>query len=427
MLIKLTLKCKCGNLRNVTIILINNKMKKVLLLALFAIFAVSGVMAQETEQKPEKLRWQGHITNKFWDNWELGIGGGASLLDIATKPSAKEPGGFFQRIGWNANISATKWFAPIIGVRLQLDGGKYQNFSHDKATYGEGIYNTPYVFLHGDIMVNLSNWIGGYREDRVYYAVPYVGFGYYGTSFTKKSAGGLDNEYAATFGLLNKFRVCEQVDINLDLRGWLFRENALPTEIKPAGTYAISFVASVGASYRFNKRGWDVAHTQAEVDGYVAAIADLDNRLDDANNKLGDANNKIDDLNKENGRLKDDLANCLKAKEEAEKQIVAPETVVFFSIDKSNLTAYSKASLENYIATVKDAETKLVVTGYADKETGSAAINERISKARAESVRDYLVEKGIAEERIEVKWVGDTEQAFAKPHGAKINRCVVIR
>ena len=83
--------------------------------------------------------------------------------------------------------------------------------------------------------------------------------------------------------------------------------------------------------------------------------------------------------------------------------------------------------MDNYIATVKDAETKLVVTGYADKETGSAAVNDRISKARAEAVRDYLVEKGIAEDRIEVKWVGDTEQAFAKPHGAKINRCVVIR
>ena len=99
----------------------------------------------------------------------------------------------------------------------------------------------------------------------------------------------------------------------------------------------------------------------------------------------------------------------------------------FFSIDKSNISAYSKGTLDNYSATVKDAETKLVVTGYADKETGSAAVNDRISKARAEAVRDYLVEKGIAEDRIEVKWVGDTEQAFAKPHGAKINRCVVIR
>ena len=138
--------------------------------------------------------------------------------------------------------------------------------------------------------------------------------------------------------------------------------------------------ASVGVSYRFNKRNWDVAHTQAEVDGYVAAIADLDNRLGDANNKLSDANNKINDLNNENDRLKDDLANCLKAKEEAEKQIVTPETVVFFSIDKSNISAYSKATLDNYIATVKDAESKLVVTGYADKETGSAAVNDRISK-----------------------------------------------
>lgn len=423
----MTQKCECVSFDKSHNNLIYNKMKKVLLLALFAIFTVSGVMAQETTEKPEKLRWQGHITNKFWDNWEVGVGGGASFLDLATKPSAKEPGGFFQRLGWNANISATKWFAPIVGVRLQLDGGKFQNYSYNKPEYGDGCFNTPYVFLHGDLMVNLSNWIGGYREDRVYYAVPYAGFGFYSTSFTKKSVGSRNNEYAATFGLLNKFRVCEQIDINLDLRTWLSRQADLPVEFSKSGAYAFSFVASVGVSYRFNKRNWDVAHTQAEVDGYVAAIADLDNRLGDANNKLSDANNKINDLNNENDRLKDDLANCLKAKEEAEKQIVTPETVVFFSIDKSNISAYSKATLDNYIATVKDAETKLVVTGYADKETGSAAVNDRISKARAEAVRDYLVEKGIAEDRIEVKWVGDTEQAFAKPHGAKINRCVVIR
>ena len=30
----------------------------------------------------------------------------------------------------------------------------------------------PYIFTHMDFMVNLSNWIGGERDDRVYYAVP---------------------------------------------------------------------------------------------------------------------------------------------------------------------------------------------------------------------------------------------------------------
>ena len=46
---------------------------------------------------------------------------------------------------------------------------------------------------------------------------------------------------------------------------------------------------------------------------------------------------------------------------------------------------------------------KLVVNGYADSATGSAAVNQKISKARAEKVADELVKLGVAKENIVVK------------------------
>ena len=51
--------------------------------------------------------------------------------------------------------------------------------------------------------------------------------------------------------------------------------------------------------------------------------------------------------------------------------------------------------------------------GYADKNTGSAAYNKRLSVRRAEAVKKVIVDKyGIDTDRIDVLGVGDTEQLY---------------
>lgn len=399
-------------------------MKKSLLATLLVVCTLlsAGVTAQE--KNGEKLRWKGHQTNKFWDNWEISAGFGNSFLDVATEIGTGDPGDFLDRNSWNANFAVTKWFAPIIGMRIQLDGGQYQNYSDNPALYGNGLYQTPYVFVHTDIMLNLSNWIGGYREDRVYYIIPYAGFGYHASSFTDNSVGSYNGEFAVTGGLLNKFRVCKCLDIQLDLRTWLLAENSLLPQIRQGGSYAFAFSASVGVAYRFNKRNWSKAYSQEDVDGYLAAIGDLNNRLNDANNKLAAANKRIGDADAENARLKNDLNNCLKRP--VATQTVLPETSVFFNIGSAELTGYAKATLDQFAATVKDNDAEFTVTGYADKETGSAARNKQLSEERAQAVADYLIGKGIASSRIKTDGKGSTTVAFPdmKP---MIQRCVIIK
>ena len=51
-------------------------------------------------------------------------------------------------------------------MRLAAEGGKinYLNMANSKV-------NTSFLFLHPDMMINLSNWIGGYREWRAYSAI----------------------------------------------------------------------------------------------------------------------------------------------------------------------------------------------------------------------------------------------------------------
>lgn len=81
---------------------------------------------------------------------------------------------------------------------------------------------------------------------------------------------------------------------------------------------------------------------------------------------------------------------------------------VNFELDKASLTAGAKRSLDTVAAGLKGQPTmKLSVAGYTDS-TGSAAYNLNLSKRRAASARDYLIEQGIAGSRLQAEGFGET-------------------
>ena len=51
---------------------------------------------------------------------------------------------------------------------------------------------------------------------------------------------------------------------------------------------------------------------------------------------------------------------------------------------------------------------KVVVTGYADR-LGTAAHNDKLSQRRADAIRDFLVEQGVAPEKIEARARGSSD------------------
>ena len=389
-------------------------MKKILLSLCVAVLACAAVSAQETAT--EKPRWKGVETNKFWHNWEISVGGGIAHLDLNTRGG--EPGKVGANTGWNLNGALTKWFHPIVGARVQGELGKFKNVPFDGAT---NKVNTPYGYLHADAMLNLSNWIGGYREDRVYYAIPYLSFGYSATCFNRKDLHS-NGEFAAGIGLLNKFRVTEYLDIQLDLRTWLLPGSGVNEAVLTPGKYAPALVGSVGVAYRFNKRNWKAAVSEAEVDGYLQAIDGLKNDLKHANDNINTVNDKCAELEDENAKLKKTVAPAAKAA----ASVVNVETVVFFDKNVYEVSAFGQASLDKYIAAVKKADNKISVVGHADNTTGTKEYNVKISQKRAEAVKNYLVANGIDESRIEVKWEGCESLPFADGD-AEVNRCVVIK
>jgi outer membrane protein OmpA-like peptidoglycan-associated protein len=66
---------------------------------------------------------------------------------------------------------------------------------------------------------------------------------------------------------------------------------------------------------------------------------------------------------------------------------------------------------------------ELLLIGYADKQTGTDAVNQRVSAARAKAVKDFLVKSGVATERIDAEYKGATEQPFAENDKNRVVIC----
>jgi len=81
---------------------------------------------------------------------------------------------------------------------------------------------------------------------------------------------------------------------------------------------------------------------------------------------------------------------------------------VNFETSSARLTSASLPVLDRVADRLKaNADVRVEISGHTDS-TGTAAVNNQLSKARADSVRDYLVSKGIAASRLETKGYGSS-------------------
>lgn len=385
-------------------------MKKVLLSIALVAISASSVFAQENSA--EKLRWKGIMNNGFWSNWEISVGGGANYTAWNGIGSDQDATG---DMGWLVEGSVSKWFNPIVGARVQLIGGQL-NASDDNGL------KSNWIMPHADALLNISNWIGGYREDRVYYATLFAGFGANIVNVNNNAGAG----FAFDAGLINTFRVCKALDINLELKGILSAGRDMPRGIAAmADKYGQIYSATVGVTYRFNKRNWDKAYSQEEIDGYLAAIAALESGLADAHRNEGKLAERLaaqkaatDQALKDNEALKAELAK--------RKNSVVSASAIFFNFDSAKLLDRAKASMQILQEVINAAPKSQVFTivGHADAKTGSAEYNQKLSERRAKAVYDYLVEQGVNADQLTWKGVGSTQNIFPV-NGT--NRVVIVK
>ena len=349
-------------------------------------------------------------TNRFFDNWFLSFGGGAQVLfdDYGNDLDFKK------RISPTFNVAIGKWFTPGLGLRLQLSGIQAKSAARsDNAPYirgGEqdgGFYKQKfnYLNLHGDILFNVSGMIAGYNPDRVYDFIPYTGFGY-NRLLDKPHTRAL----AVNFGIINRFRITDAWDINLELSGMVTEDRF---DGKVQGKAAdMTIGASLGFAYNFTQRGFK--HVP-DVNAIMALSA---SQMDAINAALAE---QI----AQNQKLKKQLANQQPVEVVNEKVIVkevptAPQSI-FFEIGSSVLPPKSEVNLQTIAQMMKDnPNMTLSLTGYAD--TGSAAWNKQLSENRANAVADALVKLGVNKNRLAVVGKGGVE-TLTPP---SFNRRVII-
>jgi OOP family OmpA-OmpF porin len=111
-------------------------------------------------------------------------------------------------------------------------------------------------------------------------------------------------------------------------------------------------------------------------------------------------------------------------------QKITLATKALFDFDKAVLKPEGQAAIDREVLSRLRDVTKLelvLVTGHTDR-IGSQAYNQKLSERRANAVRDYLVSKGVAKDKIETLGMGKTQpvpgvvcnQAYPKERKALI-------
>jgi outer membrane protein OmpA-like peptidoglycan-associated protein len=348
---------------------------------------------------------QAIVESKSSDNFYVGANVG---LSSKTTHNDDRWGSLNPSVG----IRVGRYWTPVVGWAIEGDlflrdkGFGFSNASRLKGTN---------VNLLGTL--NLSNWFGGYLGEPRLFEVSAIGG--LGWSHIFDSKTNRSNDLVSKFGL----------DFTLTLdeaRAWQFYvEPAISYNMTQNGrarydlnTSAIQL--SVGVNYKFgNSNGthnFKIANLrdQTEIDDLNIFINELKGEIAAKDKRIAQDIQQINDLT-------DSLDAAKKVKPATVINKVVNKVVnnnvlqptVIFGQGKSNVDAAQMASVAMIAKYMKNhPESKILIKGYASPE-GNPELNQKLSEARAESVRKALVNRyGIAASRLTTQGMGATDELF---------------
>lgn len=361
-----------------------------LLLALAVVGCSATAVAQNVEIPSKKYSV---ATNSFWANWFVSAGANFTAAYTSQENNCNVNPFSSDRGTFGFSVAVGKWFTPGIGLRTKFDGiwAKQVNTRTDHHSY-------KYLNLHEDLMFNLSNLLYGYNEKRVWNFIPYVGIGW------ARNMTNVNNEVSYNFGLLNNFRVSDRVQIFADLHTAFIDGgfDAAPydgfaaTEKYSMRHYDKLVGLTVGVTYNLGTHTWEKT---PDVDALMAMNKEQMDAL----------NASLKEQQDENARLRSLLAQQKSAEnvEKVVKEVVNTPLSVFFNINSSRIASRKDlVNVKDLVEYAKANGSKIVVTGYADSKTGSAAYNQQLSQKRADVVANELVKMGVNRDNIEVVAAG---------------------
>ena len=353
-------------------------------------------------------------TNGTWDN--IYIGGGLGIntwINAFVKPNT------WGNMHLATDLYFGKWFTPEIGLRAGWHGLFNKSAQALDAMSVAAHDRVLFNFIHGDVMWNISNYIDGYKETRLWDFVPYLTAGVLAVN--------KNIEYGAGVGLDNVIRINDRWDAHLDANLLVGKEHAYRTE----GHFVFWPNLNVGVSYNLNKTNFDRHSSITPVVIPVPFTTEQYNDLAD----------KVAALEEENARLRDRVAE-LEEEVAPLRNLVDGQTylyengqftavdvvagspvTLYFDCGSATLSQRERAHLDYFIDSVVNEDVKFAVNGYADKQTGSARRNQQLSQQRVDYVVNLLTKAGANADNIDAQAHGSTVQLF---DGAAKNRVVTI-
>ena len=367
------------------------------------------------------------FTNGFWHNWELDLGLGTELYYGENDWKVKNKLQMFTFPAIDAYL--TKWASPYFGVGLGLTGGKFKGlyqarpssgdpFAHyqtkerfydidpslgdreyEKLSLQKGSFLNVYALAHSD----LGNVFFGFKPERFFTVDAYAGGG---VIFGFDKDGIIP---APTFnaGLINKFRLNDQLSVLLNIRGALVGDDfdgESSTNEPDKKHYVINskmdgiFGGTLGLAWKIGKEysKWRLAER--------TSVYQYD---------------------------KETIEKIVKETEYIEKpipQMEVPEVWfhINFIIDRWDLSKKELVNINAVADLIKSTpNTKYLVCGYADKQTATPAHNLMLSENRANAVYNALVnEFGVNPDQLVKDWKGGVDYMFYNMK--ELSRCAMI-
>ncbi len=138
-------------------------------------------------------------------------------------------------------------------------------------------------------------------------------------------------------------------------------------------------------------------------------LASKDQALQAQGNQLQSEVQRRQEAEKRAAQAAADLAKLASVKQETRGMVITLSGAVLFTSGKSELLPAAQVKLNDVAKALieQDPDSKMVVEGHTDSQ-GTAAANQELSQKRAQAVRDYLVSRGIAGDRVTAQGFGPT-------------------
>ena len=402
-------------------------MKRLTMIAV-ALLMLGGAASAQQSKSDESLEFRPH--------WSLKVQGGLGhTIGEASFAELNSPA---------AQLSASYNFHHAMAVRVGLSGWQGKG----SAVLEDQIYKFRYAQLNADYVLDLASLIGGFKHDRLVSPYLFAGIGgAYG--FDNKEAAPLNkpvegSEFmgslpyywetlplvAGRFGAGADFWITDGIALGLEANANFYSDklNSKKAYVGMLADWQLNLLA--GVTFRLGK------NTRESV-VYAAAVAAAEAAAAQAAAEAAAAKAAAEKAAAEKAAAEkaaaekaaaEKAAAEAAAKAAAERAAVAAENSdnVFFTINSTYIRKAEGKKLEKLAEWMKATpDFNVALVGYADKETGTAAGNLKLSERRAKVVKERLVKLGVPAERIATAFKGDTVQPFAENNKNRVVICTV--